>query len=142
MTPRYDTITFLSDFGSDDEFVGVVKAVLRGLAPHATVLDLTHGIPPFDMRAGGLALARAAQYLPSGVVLAVGQTERFNPAVEASRPLLVDPRFIEVHRLGTFPERSLDIDVVFDLMIHDLDLVLALAKAPVRSGTLKKASGD
>jgi predicted dehydrogenase len=65
--------------------------------------------------------------------LAVGQTERFNPAVEAARPLLVDPRFIEVHRLGTFPERSLDIDVVFDLMIHDLDVVLSLVHAEVES---------
>src|SRR6185295_11672783 len=44
-----------------------------------------------------------------GAVLAVGHTERFNPAVAAARPLLTDPRFIEVHRLGTFPERSLDI---------------------------------
>ena len=69
----------------------------------------------------------------SGAVLAVGHTERFNPAVEAARPLLVDPRFIEVHRLGTFPERSLDIDVVFDLMIHDLDVVLSLVNAPVES---------
>jgi predicted dehydrogenase len=58
------------------------------------------------------------------VTLAVGHTERFNPAVEHVKPLLQAPRFIEVHRLGTFPERSLDIDVVFDLMIHDLDLVL------------------
>src|SRR5262245_28326357 len=57
----------------------------------------------------------------AGVVLAVGQTERFNPAVEQARSILADPRFIEVHRLGAFPERSLDIDVVFDLMIHDLD---------------------
>src|SRR5438477_2800167 len=46
----------------------------------------------------------------SGAVLAVGHTERFNPAVAAARPLLADPRFIEVHRLGAFPERSLDID--------------------------------
>ena len=69
----------------------------------------------------------------SGVALAVGQTERFNPAVEAARPLLSDPRFIEVHRLGTFPDRSLDIDVVFDLMIHDLDVVLSLVKADVES---------
>jgi predicted dehydrogenase len=59
-----------------------------------------------------------------GVVLAVGHTERFNPAIAHVKPLLAAPRFIEVHRLGTFPERSLDIDVVFDLMIHDLDLVL------------------
>jgi predicted dehydrogenase len=69
----------------------------------------------------------------SGAALAVGQTERFNPAVEAARPLLTDPRFIEVHRLGTFPERSLDIDVVFDLMIHDLDVVLSLVNAEVES---------
>jgi predicted dehydrogenase len=67
------------------------------------------------------------------VTLAVGQTERFNPAVEAARPLLSDPRFIEVHRLGTFPDRSLDIDVVFDLMIHDLDVVLSLVKADVEA---------
>jgi predicted dehydrogenase len=57
---------------------------------------------------------------------AVGHTERFNPAVAIARSLLREPRFIEVHRLGTFPDRSLDIDVVFDLMIHDLDLVLDL----------------
>jgi predicted dehydrogenase len=69
----------------------------------------------------------------SGVVLAVGHTERFNPAVAAAAPLLTDPRFIEVHRLGTFPERSLDIDVVFDLMIHDLDVVLSLVRSDVES---------
>ena len=69
----------------------------------------------------------------SGARLAVGHTERFNPAVAAARPLLRDPRFIEVHRLGTFPERSLDIDVVFDLMIHDLDVVLSLVTSDVAS---------
>jgi predicted dehydrogenase len=66
-------------------------------------------------------------------VLAVGHTERFNPAVEAARPVLTDPRFIEVHRLGTFPDRSLDIDVVFDLMIHDLDILLSLVRSNVES---------
>jgi len=69
----------------------------------------------------------------AAVVLAIGQTERFNPAVDAARPLLTDPRFIEVHRLGTFPERSLDIDVVFDLMIHDLDVVLSIVTSDVES---------
>lgn len=69
----------------------------------------------------------------SGAVLAVGHTERFNPAVETARPLLVNPRFIEVHRLGTFPERSLDIDVVFDLMIHDLDVVQSLVSSDAES---------
>jgi predicted dehydrogenase len=69
----------------------------------------------------------------SGVVLAAGHTERFNPAVAAALPLVSDPRFIEVHRLGTFPERSLDIDVIFDLMIHDLDLLLAVVGSEVAS---------
>jgi predicted dehydrogenase len=67
------------------------------------------------------------------VVLAVGHTERFNPALTAARPIVTDPRFIEIHRLGTFPERSLDIDVVFDLMIHDLDVVLSLVDSDVES---------
>jgi predicted dehydrogenase len=61
-----------------------------------------------------------------GATLAVGHSERFNPAMTAARPLLTAPRFIEVHRLSGFPERSLDIDVVFDVMIHDLDIVLAV----------------
>ena len=69
----------------------------------------------------------------AGAILAVGQTERFNPAVVAARPVLDDPRFIEVHRLGTFPERSLDIDVVFDLMIHDVDVVLSLVHSDVEA---------
>jgi predicted dehydrogenase len=65
----------------------------------------------------------------SGAILAVGHTERHNPAVAAVMPFVTTPRFIEVHRLGVFPDRSLDIDVVFDLMIHDLDIILALVKA-------------
>ncbi|MBV8693719.1 MAG: SAM-dependent chlorinase/fluorinase [Actinobacteria bacterium] len=69
--PRYDTVSFLSDYGTADEFVGVVKSVIRGIAPHVTVIDVTHHIPPHDVRAGGLALVRAVQYLAPGVVLAV-----------------------------------------------------------------------
>jgi S-adenosyl-L-methionine hydrolase (adenosine-forming) len=71
MGRRYDTISLLSDYGTDDEFVGVVKSVIRELAPHATVIDLTHGIRPFDVRAGSLALARAISYVAPGVVMAV-----------------------------------------------------------------------
>jgi predicted dehydrogenase len=67
------------------------------------------------------------------VVLAAGHTERFNPAVAAALPLVSSPRFVEVHRLGTFPERSLDIDVIFDLMIHDIDLLLAAVGSEVAS---------
>ncbi len=69
----------------------------------------------------------------SGATLAVGHTERFNPAVQAALPILRTPRFIEVHRLSGFPERSLDIDVVFDVMIHDLDIILAIDRTEVVS---------
>jgi len=62
----------------------------------------------------------------AGVILAVGHTERFNPAVEEALAVLQGPRFIEIHRLSGFPERSLDIDVVFDVMIHDLDFILSV----------------
>ena len=68
-----------------------------------------------------------------GVVLAVGHSERFNPAIVAARPHVNDPRFIEVHRLGTQLGRSLDIDVVLDLMIHDLDLILSMVPSEVES---------
>jgi S-adenosyl-L-methionine hydrolase (adenosine-forming) len=66
-----DTVFFLSDYGRRDEFVGVVHAVLRRLAPQVAVVDLTHDVPPFDVRAGAAALARAFPYLGLGVVLAV-----------------------------------------------------------------------
>jgi predicted dehydrogenase len=62
----------------------------------------------------------------------VGHLERFNPAVRATLPLLSRPMFFEVHRLSVFTPRSLDIDVVLDLMIHDLDIVLAFANSPVK----------
>ena len=75
MTPAapagYDTISFLSDYGHHDEFVGVVHSVIAAIAPQARVVDVTHGIAGCNVRAGGLALARAAQYLLPGVVLAV-----------------------------------------------------------------------
>ena len=68
-----------------------------------------------------------------GALMAAGHTERFNPAFAVALPLVSNPRFVEVHRLGVFPERSLDIDVIFDLMIHDLDLLLASVGSDVTS---------
>jgi len=62
----------------------------------------------------------------------VGHLERFNPAVRAVRELLNRPMFFEVHRLSVFTPRSLDVDVVLDLMIHDLDIVMSLVDSPVR----------
>jgi len=94
---RHDTISFLSDYGIDDEFVGVVHSVLRSIAPHAVIVDVTHGIAAHDVRAGGLALARSAQYLCPGVVLAVVDpgvgTDRRAVAVEVGdgESVLVGP---------------------------------------------------
>jgi predicted dehydrogenase len=64
-------------------------------------------------------------------ILQVGHVERFNPAVVAVEPILNRPLFFEVHRLGVFTLRSLDVDVIYDLMIHDLDILLALVNEPV-----------
>jgi S-adenosyl-L-methionine hydrolase (adenosine-forming) len=88
-------VSFLSDYGLTDEFVGVCKAVVLRAAPAARIIDVTHGIPPFDVRAGALALARSAQYLPPGVVLAVVDpgvgTDRRAVAVEVEDGYLVGP---------------------------------------------------
>jgi predicted dehydrogenase len=73
-------------------------------------------------------LAAARQY---NRVMQVGHLERFNPAVVAIEKVISRPLFFEVHRLGVFSPRSLDIDVVYDVMIHDLDILLALVGAPV-----------
>ncbi len=65
-------------------------------------------------------------------VAQVGHVERFNPAVAATVPLISRPMFFEVHRLSVFTPRSLDVDVVLDLMIHDLDIVLSFVDSPVK----------
>jgi predicted dehydrogenase len=67
-----------------------------------------------------------------GRIAQVGHLERFNPAVRATVPLVTQPMFFEVHRLSVFSPRSLDVDVVLDLMIHDLDVVLSFVNAPVK----------
>ncbi len=67
-----------------------------------------------------------------GRVVQVGHLERFNPAVRATLPLITQPMFFEAHRLSVFSPRSLDVDVVLDLMIHDLDIVLAFVNSPVK----------
>ncbi len=68
-----------------------------------------------------------------GLVLQVGHLERFNPAVEAVEDIIREPKFIEVQRLGSFSARSLDIDVILDLMIHDLDIIIAMIKDEVNT---------
>jgi predicted dehydrogenase len=75
-------------------------------------------------------LIRLAKTL--GRIGQVGHLERFNPAVRATAPLITQPMFFEVHRLSIFTPRSLDVDVVLDLMIHDLDVVLSFVNSPVK----------
>jgi len=111
-------------------------------APTVAHIDLAlpfveAGIPVLVEKPMAASVAEADRLLEAaerrGVIVAAGHTERFNPAVVAAMPLVSAPRFIEIHRLGTFPERSLDIDVIFDLMIHDLDLLLKLVGSEVTS---------
>ncbi len=88
-------ISFLSDFGLDDEFVGVVHGVIGRIAPDIRVIDLTHNIGAGDVRGGALALLRAVQYIPEGVALAVVDpgvgTDRRAIAVESSWGYFVGP---------------------------------------------------
>jgi predicted dehydrogenase len=76
--------------------------------------------------------ALVEQAAAGGRILQVGMLERFNPAVTAAEPLIQGPMFFEAHRLSVFHRRALDVDVVLDLMIHDLDIVLSLVRSPVR----------
>lgn len=96
---------------------------------------LERGIAVLVEKPMAASLAEAGEMVAlaerTGATLAVGHTERFNPAIAAAFPLLSTPRFIEVHRLSGFPERSLDIDVIFDVMIHDLDIILAANSSEV-----------
>ena len=123
------------------ELIGRVDAVTIAVPTeiHRSVAlpFLDAGVPVLVEKPMARSLDEADEMIAAaadaGVTLAVGHTERFNPALAVARPLLTDPRFIEVHRLGAFPERSLDIDVVFDLMIHDLDVVLSLVNSDVES---------
>lgn len=89
------TVSFLSDYGHADEFVGVCHGVMLRIEPRLRVIDVTHEIPPHDVRAGGLALARAVQYLPEGVVLGVVDpgvgTTRRAVAIEIEGGFFVGP---------------------------------------------------
>ena len=92
-TPEF--VSFLSDYGLRDEFAGVCRAVMLGLAPELRIVDVTHDIPAHDVRAGALALVRAVQYLPDGIVLAIVDpgvgTERRAIAVETESGYFLGP---------------------------------------------------
>jgi S-adenosyl-L-methionine hydrolase (adenosine-forming) len=89
-------VSFLSDYGQADEFVGVCKSVMLSLVPDLQIVDITHALPPHDVRAGALTLVRAAQYLPEGgIVLAVVDpgvgTDRRLVAIEVEHGILLGP---------------------------------------------------
>ena len=118
-----------TDAGELPEVDAVVVAVPTVSHVDVAMPFLERGVAVLVEKPLAPSLAEADRLLAAAerhrALLAAGHTERFNPAVAAALPLVKSPRFIEIHRLGTFPERSLDIDVIFDLMIHDLDLLLA-----------------
>ncbi|PYJ41498.1 MAG: oxidoreductase [Verrucomicrobia bacterium] len=124
-----------------DEFAGLIDAasVATPTSSHFSIAQdlLTRGkhlliekpITETTAEARELAGLAAAR----GLVLQVGHVERFNPVLSALEQRLTHPRFIEAHRLSPYPNRSTDIGVVLDLMIHDLEIILHLVRSPVES---------
>ena len=121
--------------------MGEVDAVTVAVptADHASVAIpfLDAGIPVLVEKPIAASLAEADRMIQvaraRGTLLAVGHSERYNPAVTTAMPLVKEPKFIEVHRLSAFQSRGLDVDVIFDVMIHDLDLLLSIVGAEVES---------
>jgi predicted dehydrogenase len=121
-------------FGSLDELASQADAavIATPTISHSEIgcrlielgLDVLVEKPVSNTLAGAKALVEAAER--RGRILQVGHLERFNPAILALESVMTTPLFFEVHRLSEFSPRSLDVDVVLDLMIHDLDILLAL----------------
>ena len=127
-------------FPSPQEMAGKIDAAsvavptVHHLATARTLMQAGVDVLVEKPLAGSLSeadeLAAVAQ--TTGRIVQVGHLERFNPAVRATIALLNRPMFFEVHRLSVFTPRSLDVDVILDLMIHDLDVVLSFVRSPVR----------
>jgi len=124
-----------------EEFAGLVDAasvatptsshfsIAQDLLARGKHLLIEKPITENTAEARGLAGLAAAR----GLVLQVGHVERFNPVLSALEQRLTHPRFIEAHRLSPYPNRSTDIGVVLDLMIHDLEIILHLVRSPIES---------
>lgn len=128
---------FISDFR---ELIGRVDAVslaVPTVSHHAIARELLEaGISVLIEKPISSTLDEAEQIIAAAergrAALQVGHLERFNPAVAAASAIVTKPLFFEAHRLSVFTPRSLDVDVVMDLMIHDLDVVLSFVKSDVR----------
>ena len=134
---QYGIKSFLDIREIFDHVDAVVVAVPTSAHVEVALPFLEHGVDVLVEKPITASLLEADQLLSaskdSDVLLGVGHTERFNPAIAVASPLIIKPRFVEVHRLGVFQERSLDINVIYDLMIHDLDVLLALVSSEVVS---------
>ncbi len=126
-------------FSSADELIGQVDAVSIAVpttAHHDVCRQfLDAGVHVLVEKPICTTVEEAADLIDrarkSGVVLQVGHLERFNPAFLAVKNFISQPKFFEAHRLGIFVPRSLDVNVIMDLMIHDIDMILALVRSPV-----------
>lgn len=127
-------------FGSLEETLAAVRAVsvVIPTTQHAAVARqaFARGVDVLLEKPITRTLQEASELIDlaerGGRILQVGHLERFNPGVVAAKAITTRPMFFEIHRLGVFSPRSLDVDVVFDLMIHDLDLVLWMVDSPWR----------
>ena len=126
----------LTDTGSLRGEIDVASVAVSTVVHHQVAVELLRwGVHVLVEKPITSTLAEADELIEqarlASRILHVGHTERFNPAVRAVRPLVGQARFIECQRLGTFAPRSLDVDVVLDLMIHDIDVILSLVDTPL-----------
>jgi predicted dehydrogenase len=128
-------------FHSPEELIAAGVQAVSVAVPTVSHLDVAaklmqNGVDVLIEKPLATTVAEADQLIDlakaNGRVAQAGHLERFNPAVRATVPLLKQPMFFEVHRLSVFTPRSLDVDVILDLMIHDLDVVLSFVKSPVK----------
>lgn len=132
--PAYASAAELLGAGTGCEAASVCVPTMHHAAVAAALLRA--GVDVLVEKPIATSLPEADQLIAlateHGRILQVGHLERFNPAVAAARAHLTRPMFFEAHRLSIFTARSLDVDVVLDLMIHDLDLVLSMVPSEVR----------
>jgi predicted dehydrogenase len=132
--PAFASTQELFDSGLPVDAASICVPTLHHAAVAADMLRYGADVLIEKPIAASLVEAQSIQALALSLdrIVAVGHLERFNPAVAALIPRLSNPMFFEAHRLSIFTPRSLDVDVVLDLMIHDLDIVLSLTHSPVR----------
>lgn len=132
---EFRTVAFPDLSGLIERVDAAVIAVPTSAHHDVALRCLEHGVHVLIEKPIASTLEEARDLVSAarerGVLIQVGHVERFNPAIRAALAVLSDPRFIEAHRLGVFVPRGTDVAVVLDLMIHDIDLILATVRSPV-----------